>query len=402
MIQEKDFYAKLGFKFVVKKICVRDASKKRDFELPQGCAVVTDPKEILDDDSLEVIVELMGGTTLAWEIVQACLLKGKKVVTANKALLSKYLPRVIEILRDTPKARLCFEAAVCGGIPIIHTLQHDYLGDSISELRGIMNGTTNYILSKMESDNADYAAVLKEAQDLGFAEADPAADVEGWDARSKLALLIKLAFGTYVPEESIPCKGISRITSEDFAYAKQLGGTVKILGVCRANEDGSLSPFVSPCIVSFSDVVSRLSGCTNMVEVTSANMGNCHFSGPGAGRFPTANSVINDLVMLARGEPDTPFPLEVERRIVSEIQGLFYVRFIIKDGVGIVRVIGELAEKNGISIYSILQTPVKDVQRVPFVMTTEPTTLTQVKEMCAQMRTQPFVVDDPVIMPLLI
>jgi homoserine dehydrogenase len=383
-------------------MCVRDASRKRDFEIPKGCQVVTDPNAILDDESIEMVVELIGGVTVAKDAVMKALSKGKHVITGNKALIAAHLPEIQDKVMSNPASSFNYEAAVCGGIPIIAAMKHDYVGDEITSVMGIMNGTTNFILTKMEQEGAAYADVLAEAQKLGYAETPPDFDVEGWDARSKLAILCKLAFGVFVPEESIPCCGITRVSSDDFKYAEMLQATVKILGVATRNEDGSMSAHVSTCMVPKSNQLAGVAGVLNSVAVTSKNLSTCCYSGPGAGRFPTANSVMNDMVAVAKGAGrGDPFPINKEVKVVSEVSGAFYVKFLIKEGVGIIATLGRLAATHGISINSILQTPIQDPEKVPFVMTTDATTLTAVKNLCADFSKEPFCLEAPLIMPFL-
>jgi len=329
------------------------------------------------------------------------ILKGKHVVTGNKALIAAHLPEIQEKVKSTPGSSFNYEAAVCGGIPIIQAVKHDYVGDEITSVMGIMNGTTNFILTKMEEDGAKYDDVLAEAQKLGYAETPPDFDVEGWDARSKLAILCKLAFGVFVPEESIPCCGITRVTSDDFLYADMLNATVKILGVAAQNDDGTVSAYVSICMIPRSNQLASVSGVLNSVSVTSKNLATCCYSGPGAGRFPTANSIMNDMVMVARGSGrGDPFPLSRQTKVVSEINGCFYVRFLIKEGLGIIATLGRLASAHGISINAVLQTPIQDPDHVPFVMTTDATTLSAVKKMCEDFSKEPFCLEAPLVMPL--
>eukprot|EP00747_Dinoflagellata_sp_TGD_P163707 gnl/TRDRNA2_/TRDRNA2_182685_c0_seq1.p1 gnl/TRDRNA2_/TRDRNA2_182685_c0~~gnl/TRDRNA2_/TRDRNA2_182685_c0_seq1.p1 ORF type:complete len:435 (+),score=104.32 gnl/TRDRNA2_/TRDRNA2_182685_c0_seq1:57-1361(+) len=398
---KKQFLSEQGVDLQIVKLCVRDASKKRDFEIPEGCEVLTDPMAVVNDDSIEMIVELMGGVTVAKDVVMGALAKGKQVVTGNKALIATFLREIQEALKSSPGGSFAYEAAVCGGIPIIHTMQHDYVGDEISSVMGIMNGTTNFILSKMESEGAAYADVLAEAQALGYAETPPDFDVEGWDARSKLAILCKLAFGCFVPEESIPCNGITRVTGDDFKYAAMMKSSVKILGVGQRNEDGSVSAHVSTCIVPFTDQLSRVGGALNSVAIKSKNLSTCSYSGPGAGRFPTANSVVNDMVMIAKGERGPAFPYNTDVTVKAEVYGRFYVRFVICDGLGIVKSLGEACEKCGISIHSLLQIPIVDHNKVPMVITTEKTSITAVKNMCAELQAKDWNLEQPLVMPIL-
>ena len=221
---------------VVTKLCVRDAAKPRSFVVQTDhTSVVTDVAEVLKDDNIDVVVEVMGGTGVAKTLAVETLKAGKSFVTANKALLAEHLKELLALTDLNPNGfdgKLAFEAAVCGGIPIIHTLQSCLAGDVVHEVMGICNGTTNYMLDLMETNpDADYDAALKEAQDLGYAEADPTADVEGHDVRAKICLLAKLAFGKSIENiEQVPCKGISQINTVDFEYAKLLNCTIKLIG----------------------------------------------------------------------------------------------------------------------------------------------------------------------------
>lgn len=203
----------VGASMEIVKICVRDLNKKRDFEVdPTVTTFTTNYDDILNDKSINVVIELMGGTTHAKDVVFRAIAAGKHVVTANKALIASFLPELMALLDANPSVKFTYEAAVCGGIPIIRALHSDFLSDSITKVMGIMNGTTNFMLCKMEDEGADYGDVLKQAQDLGFAEADPTADVEGHDVQAKIALLAKLSFGVSVPFEEVPTTGISKIT----------------------------------------------------------------------------------------------------------------------------------------------------------------------------------------------
>jgi len=306
------------------RICVRSLDKPRDFEVDDSITTfTTNPDHILQDDSIDCIVEVMGGTGLAKRVVETALAGGKKVVTANKALLAEHSASIETIMKSTPSAQLAWEAAVCGGIPVIQLLQTAYpCSDSIESVCGICNGTTNFMLTAM-AKGSDYATVLKEAQDLGYAEADPTADVEGFDVRAKIALLAMLAFGGRVTSvESIPCQGISKLTQKDFDNAKKLDASIKLIGTASRTEDGA-SIYVTPTMVHNSHPLASIDGVGNAVTVTSRNLGGCTFTGPGAGRYPTANSVVADLARTS-----TPPPLaSAELSVSADYEVPFYVRF---------------------------------------------------------------------------
>lgn len=390
-----------GTELKIVKVCVKDASKPRDFEFPEGAEVVTDPSELFDDN-IEMIVELMGGITVAKEVVMKALAKGKHVITGNKALIASHLPAIQAALKANPKASFSFEAAVCGGIPIIQLSQLAYVGDKIKSIMGIMNGTTNYMLTQMAGSRRSYDDALAEATRLGYAETPPDYDVKGYDARSKLAILCKLFYGTYIPEESIPCTGITQVSTDDFAYAAYMSCTIKLLGVAKQNDDGSVTAYVSVCMVSLENQLASVSGVRNCILVDSENLGSCMYSGKGAGRFPTANSVINDMVAVANGTraPD-PFPRNSEANFSADITAIFYIRFMIKDGLGIIEKLGRYARENGVSINAIYQTPIQDQNRVPFAVVTDECEWTAVNKLAKAFHAEDFSLEEPLVMPLI-
>ncbi|CAM9516860.1 unnamed protein product [Pylaiella littoralis] len=356
---KKEMFESSGVDVTIAKICVRDLNKKRSFELEKHTTMVTDYDDILEDDSINCVVELMGGVTHAKDVVFKALKKGKHVVTANKALLAQLLPEVKLLVAENAGTTLGYEAAVCGGIPIIHNMQGSYVGDSIQSVMGIMNGTTNFMLTKMETEGADYGAVLKEAQDLGFAEADPTADVEGHDVQAKIALLAKLAFGQDVTLDKVPCAGISNLSSADFSCAKMMGCTIKLVGTASLSEGkDKLAVFVSPVLVPLGGPLASTRGPGNVVVVRSENLTESVYAGPGAGRYPTANSVVNDIVRLARlgaeGTPP-PFPLEKQWELQPDFKAGFYVRVMATDGCGVLAELGSAASKAGVSVHSVLR-----------------------------------------------
>jgi len=426
--------AQLGARIEIAKICVRSLEKARDFTLSPNTKLVTSYDDILKDPSINCVVEVMGGVTHAKDVVFGAINAGKHVVTANKALIAAYLPELQTALKANPTVSFNYEAAVCGGIPIIHTLQTDYACDRITKVMGIMNGTTNFMLCKMEDEGADYGVALAEgacvrgvvteshvflpllhlslppsishqttAQALGFAEADPTADVEGHDVQAKAALMAKLAFGRTVPWETVPTAGISKLTSTDFEYARILKSTIKLVGVATLNPDGSLAVFVSPMVVPLTSPLASAKGPGNMVVVTSQNMpGSATYAGPGAGRFPTANSICSDLVRLSQGRTVPPFPTDCpDLALNNDYEAQFYVRISITDGLGIIRQVGEAAEQAGVSIHAILQNPISSAQ-VDFVVTTEKgTKLSQVKDFSDRVSKTKFALRAPLFMPML-
>lgn len=392
-------FKNLGLNIVISKICVRSLDKKRDYIIGPECKFVTDYNEILLDDEINCIVEVMGGITDAKDIVFEAIKKRKHVITANKALVSRYIQEIKLLLTENPSVEFCYEAAVCGGIPIIHSLQSDFIGDDITKIMGIMNGTTNYMLTKMEKESVSYDNVLKEAQDLGYAEADPTADVEGYDVQAKIALLSNLAFGQVVSVDEIPTVGISSITAIDFEYASILGSTIKLIG-CASIDENKISVYVSPMIISNNSALASTSGAGNMVLIKSKNNNESIFAGPGAGRYPTANSVVNDILRLNLGQVTKPFPIENNLVIDNNYKSSFYIRINVKDEVGIIKSVGEKAEQFNIGIHAILQNPIINRDNLNFVVTTEKCSLQQVKNFTCSLEKCSYTLSKPLFMPI--
>jgi len=408
--RKKEYLSALtgGGSVEIAAVCVRDASKKRDFELPAGCSLTESYSDILDDDSIDMVVEVMGGTVEAKQVVFAAIKKGKDVVTANKALIAKFLPEIEELLEDVNKNRdtdveFRYEAAVCGGIPVIRSMQSDFVGDDISMLSGIINGCTNFMLTSMDQGGMSYEDALAEASRLGYAEADPTLDVGGFDARSKLRILMRLAFGVEVDEEEISCRGITDLTSLDFDYAKMMGGTIKLIGVAKALSGDKVAAFVSPCYVTGTDSLATVNGATNAVEVISSNLVESTYIGQGAGRYPTANSCVNDIVALTKGDktPSCFNPGAPDKKFVNNYDSVFYIRLRYRDGIGITRQCGEICEKHNVSIHSILQNPITRRDDAAFVLITEKVPLKAVKSVCADLEGLDWCRGPPFLMPVL-
>lgn len=392
-------------RFEFRKAFVANPNKFRP-NVPNQLKFVSNPDEILNDHEINCVVEVMGGTSTAWEVVKKAIENNKHVVTANKALISMHMDKLINLLQIHPKVQFHYEAAVCGGIPIINIIKRSLLPDNIKHLVGIMNGTTNYMLSEMNNNQISYKNALKTAQQLGYAEADPSADVEGWDARSKLCILARLAFGVTVDESAVPCQGISKIESVDFEYGKLMNHTIKLLGIAEEIDEEpeqemtngianskprEVALSVCPVMVPISNPLAHVSGVTNAVEIKSDNLGHSLYVGPGAGRLPTANSVVADLLELANNitnlltTTSVAFPIINSSRpttIVSNQKAEFYIRMTVIDHVGVIFKISEILMKYNIPIFSILQTPIKDKKRVPFAIITEPCYLSDIRSMC--------------------
>lgn len=315
--QQRPLLHALKLDFRVKTLLCRDVARARDFSPEAHTAVTSDASAVLSDPEIDIVVEAIGGTgSPARELVLGAAAAGKHVVTANKALLAAALP---EVRRAFPSKRVAlgYEASVAGGVPVIRALTHSLLGDSPEAVWGIMNGTTNFILSAMAGTGKPFAEALAAAQAAGFAEADPTGDVEGHDARNKLVLLTQLAYGVWVPPAQVRTTGIAGVTPFDVAAAAAQGFAVKLLGVSRLFPGGEasgkrrllLDAFVSPALVPLGSPMAGTGGAQNFINVDSPALGRVGFCGPGAGRDATATSILADMVAIARGtHSPRPFP----------------------------------------------------------------------------------------------
>ncbi len=289
--------AKTGLDLQIRRVAVRDPSKPRNFEIPDGL-FTTDPSSMIDDPSVDLVVEVMGGQDPAGDLVLRALQAGKPVVTANKELIAARGYELIAAAEESGVA-LLFEAAVGGGIPIIRPLSETLAGERITRVMGIVNGTTNYILTRMTEDGAAYEDALGQAQDLGYAEPDPTADVGGADAAAKAAILASLGFGTWVGLDHVPHTGITEITAADIRYADDLGYTIKLLAIAEDTVDG-VSARVHPVLLPHDHPLSAIRGATNAIFIEGPAIDTLLFAGPGAGGDPTATAVLGDVIDAAR------------------------------------------------------------------------------------------------------
>ncbi len=341
----------------ITRILVRDLKKTRATKSAVPTEILTtDWHELVQDPAVDIVVELIGGTTDAFEIVAAALLAKKPVVTGNKALLAERGVELFAISRkmETP---IFFEAAIAGGIPIVKTVQDSFVGNQIHSFTGIINGTSNYILEQMTLRGIDYATALGEAQDLGYAEADPALDVNGWDAAHKAILLATLAYGFPIDPENVYVTGIEQVRPTDIQFAKSLGYVIKLLAIVRERDCGSVELRVQPSFISKNHILAAVNGVFNAVAVNADTAGESLFYGAGAGQGPTASSVVADLVEAARvvapGNRHRGFlPYRETGKLVpiEETTTAYYVRFDVTDKVGVVAEIASILANHEIGI----------------------------------------------------
>jgi homoserine dehydrogenase len=367
----------------------RDVARKRVDWLP-SVTWTQDLDGVLASD-VDVVVELIGGLNPAHDIVRRALEAGKSVVTANKKLIALHGPELESIARQKG-GHLLYGAAVAGGIPVIPGLQHGLAGDKITRIEGILNGTSNFILSRMEH-GAEYADELAEAQRRGYAEADPTEDVDGFDARSKLVILARLALGASVSPDEIACQSIRQVGAIDFAYAKDLGCTIR--PVARADvRNGSLVALVGPMLVPFNSPLAWSRGTENMVLMSGQYGGDVVFSGHGAGGNPTAVAVVSDLCAIASNTAPSAVGA-APAAVTGEFELRHYVRFIVKDRPGIVAEIAGAMAAQGINIDSLFQRSGFGKDKLPFVVTTEPCVNSRLKLALARMQNAEWQAEPP-------
>jgi homoserine dehydrogenase len=376
---------KVGLPVNLKKVLVRDPNKSRDSSAPAGL-ITTNPADILADPSIHIVVEVIGGTEPAAQYLKDALSCGKHVVTANKEAMAKFGPELLDLARQN-RVNLLFEASVGGGIPIVGSLMSQLLANEIQSIRGIINGTTNYILTRMANEHTDFDQALAEAQQQGFAEADPTNDVEGFDAVYKLSILASLAFHQRVSPDSIYRQGIANLQPQDFRYAQELGYAIKSLAVATL-EQNDIRARVYPALVPVDHMLAKVDGVYNAVEVTGSLCGQVLFHGRGAGRGPTTSAVMGDLVEIARrlhiNEPPVPVTESGSAFRVQPIDDLetqYYIRLNVADQAGVLAQISRILGDRRISIASVLQKDTfPEEQKAELVITTHPARDASVQE----------------------
>ena len=349
---------KTGLEIDVVRVAVRDLERARSITLPDG-VLTDDPMEVIEDPGVQLVVEIMGGQDPAGDLVAAALRAGKPVVTANKALIAARGKELIGIAEEAG-VPLLFEAAVAGGIPIIRPLSETLAGEQIDRVLGIVNGTTNYILTKMGEDGTDYKAALAEAQELGYAEADPTADVSGADAAAKAAILASLAFGTWVALDRVYTEGIEQLDPTDVRIAGELGYVIKLLAVAENTSDG-ISVRVHPTFLPAAHPLAVIRGATNAVFVQGPSFHELLFAGPGAGGAPTATAVLGDVVdaareLLAGAEVAPPIRFQPGRvRDFESVATTWYLRLQVADRPGVLAQVAGVFGDHEVSIKSVWQ-----------------------------------------------
>ncbi len=368
---------RLGGPIAIRRIADTDLTRARNVEVDPSL-LTTDAMSVLDDPAIDIVVELIGGHDAALRFCQAALTRGKHLVTANKALLATH---GLELYRTAARHRVSigFEASVCGGIPLIRAVKEGLVADRLRSITGIVNGTCNYILTKMTELKRPFAEVLAEAQAKGYAEADPSLDLDGIDAAHKLQILATLAFGAYVPFDSIFVEGIRKVDASDIEYAAELGYRVKLLAIAK-EADGELEARVHPALIPNDHLLASVGGVYNAVYVVGEAVGSLMFYGRGAGQMPTASAVVSDIVEIARtldrdrsttsGVVPVLSEAKAEVKDMNRVRSCYYLRIMAIDKPGVLSKVAGILGGNNISIASVIQKGRQEQSTVPIVMMT--------------------------------
>jgi homoserine dehydrogenase len=380
LLERQDLIAaRLGARLVLRRAADLDTTRDRGVRFPEG-VLVPDARRVVAEPGIDIIVEMIGGDTIAKELILKAIANGRHVVTANKALIAGHGNELFAAAAAR-KVDLYFEASVGGCMPIIKTLRESLAGNRIASMTGILNGTCNYILSKITDEGSSFADALADAQKEGYAEADPTLDVEGYDTAHKITILSSIAYGMPVNLKDVYVEGISHITPVDIEYAGQFGYRIKLLAISKRHE-GAVEVRVHPTMIPFGDMLSNVNGTLNAVTVTGDASGDILLYGRGAGMMPTASAVVGDLVDLARNLmagvsgriPGLGFQLDNVRAIpilpIDQISGHYYFRFSALDRPGVLSTISGVLGQHGISIQSMHQKGRKTNGAVPLVMLT--------------------------------
>ncbi|AZN42275.1 homoserine dehydrogenase [Paenibacillus albus] len=358
---QSDLESQVGSPIVIEKVLVQNVSKARSISIDSS-KLTEDVWDIIHNPEIDVIVEVMGGIDLTRNYILEAISRGKHIVTANKDLMALHGPEILSKAQEHG-CDVMYEASVAGGIPIIRTLVEGFSSDRITKIMGIVNGTTNYILTKMSQEGADYSDVLKEAQDLGYAESDPTSDVEGLDAARKMTILATLGFRANVALEDVDVKGISSISREDILYAKRLGYEVKLLGIAERQDD-YISVTVQPTMVKHTHPIASVNGVFNAVYVYGEAVGETMFYGAGAGELPTATSVVADLVAVVKnlklgvnGKQEKLAYKEKKLKTDEQIASKYFLLLHVADRAGVLARITQAFAEFEVSLESVLQQP---------------------------------------------
>ena len=363
----------------VVKIAVHDKNKKRNIDGLDESIITDDAYEVVNNPEIQIVAELVGGINPAFDLIKTAIKNGKHIVTANKELLAKHGEELFNFAEENNKVVL-YEAAIAGGIPLIMPIKTILAGNKITKIKAILNGTTNYILTKMDVQGASYTDVLKEAQELGYAEADPTGDVEGFDAAYKITTLATIAFGKRIKIENVYREGITKISPDDMKAANEMGYKIKLIASAELNEDSKADVRVHPMLVPKTKTLAHIDYVTNAVSLSGHPVGDVTLSGPGAGEFPTASSVVGDILAIASEIDKTDYLLPMMRcnhhenavmTPIEDTRNKYYISITAHNRLGVIGRIGKACEDHNISLASIVQKEVAGDNAAKITVITE-------------------------------
>lgn len=360
-------------------IAVKNINKPRNIEGLDVSIITDNPYKIVNNPEIDIVAELIGGVNPAFDLIKTAIKNGKHIVTANKELLAKHGEELFNFAEEHNKVVL-YEAAIAGGIPIIMPIKTILAGNNITKIEAILNGTTNYILTKMDVQGASYENVLKEAQELGYAETDPTGDVEGFDAAYKITTLATIAFKKRIKLENVYREGITKIRAQDMEAANDLGYKIKLIASAHIDKEGRADVRVHPMLVSKSSTLAHIDYVTNAVSLSGHPIGDITLSGPGAGEFPTASSVVGDILAISAelGKTDYLLPMmrcqhnsDAKPIDISDTNNKYYLSINAKNNKGVIGKIGKICADNNISLASIVQRGVSEDNTADITVITE-------------------------------
>lgn len=382
----------------ITKIAVKNINKPRNIEGLDTSILTDNPYDVVNSD-VDIVAELIGGIEPAYDLIKTAIANGKHIVTANKELLAKHGEELFSFAEEHNKVIL-YEAAIAGGIPIIMPIKTILAGNKINRVEAILNGTTNYILTKMDIDGASYKDVLKEAQALGYAEADPTGDVEGFDAAYKITTLATLAFRQRIKLENVYREGITKVRAEDMKAANDLGYKIKLIASAYLDKDNRADVRVHPMLVSKKSTLAHIDYVTNAVSLEGHPVGSVTLSGPGAGEFPTASSVVGDILAIASelGKNDYILPMmrcnhhnTAETIDMLDTENKYYLSLNAKNKLGVIGNIGKICEDNGISLASIVQRGLRENNTADITVITELCKEKDMQKTISQFKTSEYI-----------
>ena len=405
--KREEIFQKSGVYIEITKVAARDWNKQRFFNVPSPLRT-TDWREVVKGS--QIVVELVGGVGVAKEVVETALRSSKPVVTANKHLLAEYGREIAALAREN-NTTVLFEGAVGGGIPLIKVLKETLISNEVQQIQGILNGTTNYILSKMEEENLPFEEALNQAQAKGYAEADPTFDIEGIDAAHKIAILASLAFGGWVEFTKVFVEGIRKVNLLDIKLGKELGYRLKLLALAKKTPEGKVEIRVHPTFIPFSNPLSNVDGVFNGVLFKSDYLGKLKLQGAGAGAYPTATAVVQDIVNLAKQLAETGKTFDLtplgwrdgQLKVADDFYSRYYIRLDVEDKPGVLYKIAKILAENDISIAGVLQQEwvLKYLKQptfaVPLVILTHKAYESRIKAAVGEIEKLPFVKDKPTL-----